>query len=120
MNSKQKRAIGERAHGCCEYCHLPVEYSEEPFNSDHIIAKQHRGGRSLDNAAFACGRCNRKKGPNIAAIDPVTNRLVPLFNPRINKWKSHFKWEGLLLKDYHPLDEQPLYCSISTTVNGPH
>jgi hypothetical protein len=40
---------------------------------------------------------NKRKGPNIAGIDPVTNQLVALFNPRRQRWERHFLWNGAFL-----------------------
>jgi HNH endonuclease len=57
---------------------------------EHIIARQHGGSAHLDNLAFARWHCNRKKGPNLAGIDPVTGEIVALFHPRRDKWDDHF------------------------------
>jgi hypothetical protein len=38
--------------------------------------------------------CNLNKGPNIAGLDPLSSRLVPLFNPRRQRWERHFRWSG--------------------------
>jgi hypothetical protein len=54
----------------------------EPFHLEHIIAKQHGGETKADNLAWACHRCNRHKGPNLSGIDPETQEIVQLFNPR--------------------------------------
>jgi hypothetical protein len=27
-------------------------------------------------------------------VDPDTNLVVPLFNPRTDDWEDHFQWEG--------------------------
>jgi HNH endonuclease len=50
----------------CEYCRLSSALHPTPFQIDHIIARQHGGGTTLENLAH----CNRYKGPNIAGIDP--------------------------------------------------
>lgn len=42
------------------------------------------------NLAIACSRCNLHKGPNLAGIDPLSEALVRLFNPRIDVWTEHF------------------------------
>ena len=34
------------------------------------------------------------KDPNLTAIDPDTEEVVPLFNPRLNLWDEHFTWNG--------------------------
>jgi hypothetical protein len=94
MSSARQRAVRERAKHRCEYCHFPEAFAEVPFHVDHVIARQHRGVTELENLALACCFCNRYKGPNLAAVDPVSNRIVRLFNPRRNVWADHFVWDG--------------------------
>jgi hypothetical protein len=103
MSSRIRRAVRERARGRCEYCQLPQAEAAEPFNSDHVIARQHRGVSTEENLAFACASCNRHKGPNIAGIDPDTLQAVTLFNPRRDVWAEHFEWEGAVLKGRTPI-----------------
>lgn len=45
------------------------------------------------NLAFACFDCNRFKGSDIASVDPLTNEVVALFNPRTQIWSEHFRLE---------------------------
>ena len=54
-------------------------------------------GNTLDNLALACYRCNKFKGPNLAAIDPRTDKLVRLFNPRRQQWNANFSRRGVLI-----------------------
>lgn len=79
-----------RAGGACEYCHLPQDTSILPHQVDHIIASQHHGPNDAENLCLCCIRCNLKKGPNIASIDPETNLVAPLFHPRRHAWRDHF------------------------------
>jgi hypothetical protein len=72
------------------------------FHIDHIAALQLRFDDSTDNLALCCPRCNRKKGPNLAGIDPVTQSVVPLFNPRRDRWSDHFLWKGPLMEGLTP------------------
>lgn len=81
--------VQRRAHGVCEYCHLPQDASVLPHQVDHIIGKQHHGTDDLDNLCLCCIRCNLKKGPNIASLDAETGRIVPLFHPRRHSWSEH-------------------------------
>ena len=81
----------------CDYCHIPAAYDPLPFQVDHVIARQHGGKTVIGNLAWSCLHCNKHKGPNIAGIDPDTDRLVPLFHPRRQRWERHFLWEGPLL-----------------------
>jgi len=92
-----EQAVRSRAHGLCEYCRAPQECYPERFQIDHVIARQHRGASSLDNLALCCLECNKRKGPNIAGIDPASGEIAPLFNPRRDQWKAHFRWSGAKL-----------------------
>ena len=83
--------VRERAQNHCEYCLLPEEADAISFEVDHIVAEQHGGATDLGNLAYSCFECNRKKGPNLASIDPETNEITILFNPRTQWWSDHFQ-----------------------------
>ena len=89
--------VWERARGRCEYCCLSQVLSNFSFEIDHIIARKHGGKTVASNLALTCFFCNSYKGPNLAGIDPRSKRVVPLFNPRRNKWSRHFRWKGPVL-----------------------
>jgi hypothetical protein len=97
MDAALQRLVRERARYCCEYCLLPERYSSAPFEFDHVIAQQHRGRTVASNLAFVCFADNHYKGPNLAGIDPKTDRRTWLFNPRRQKWSRHFRWDGPVL-----------------------
>jgi len=69
---------------------------------EHIRALRHGGLSSPDNLAWACPRCNERKGTNLSGVDPDTNRVVRLFNPRRHVWAGHFMWEGLRIRGLTP------------------
>ena len=73
------------------------------FHVEHIRATQHGRDDSPDNLALACPDCNRHKGPNLTSIDPVTQQLVPLFNPRTDRWDACFDLEGPLIVGLTPV-----------------
>jgi hypothetical protein len=81
----------ERAGHRCEYCCLPEHHLRYPFHAEHIIARQHGGTTTPDNLAWACLLCNARKGPNIAAYDPESGELTPLYHPRQQPWDDHFE-----------------------------
>jgi transposase len=81
----------ERAHGRCEYCGLPAEAAWSSHQVDHIIAKKHGGLWAVRNLAYACFECNHHKGTDYRSFDPQTGRDVRLFNPRVQKWGTHFE-----------------------------
>lgn len=89
-----ERFVRERANDRCEYCRLPQSFAAQRFQIDHVHAKQHVADDSLENLALSCGRCNGCKGPNVAGIDPISRKLIPLFNPRKQMWEEHFAWDG--------------------------
>ena len=78
----------------CEYCLLRQEHVKFSHHIEHIVAKQHGGDDSPENLALSCARCNSYKEANLSGIDPDTNAVVRLFNPRRQKWKRHFRWDG--------------------------
>ncbi len=95
--------VRERSAGRCEYCLLPdrIELTG-PFHVEHVLARQHRGTDELSNLAWACSRCNRHKGTNLSAVDPDSKTVVPLFNPRQEKWVDHFEIVGALIRGKSP------------------
>jgi HNH endonuclease len=94
MDETLRSLVKQRANHRCEYCHMPQEYDVLPFQIDHIISLKHHGSSEAENLALACFNCNSYKGPNIAGIDIKSGNVTPLFHPRRNPWKEHFRWEG--------------------------
>jgi hypothetical protein len=92
ISKKIKKAVEQRAKGCCEYCQCVALYIPVPFTMEHIIPQVHGGSDDVDNLAFACGHCNGAKYSKIEAKDEITNSVVRLFHPRRDVWKNHFKW----------------------------
>jgi 5-methylcytosine-specific restriction endonuclease McrA len=99
----RRQLIWARAQGQCEYCQLTQQESNLPHEVDHIRAKKHRGPTNLRNTCLACAYCNAAKGPNAAGFDPITDQLVPLFNPRADTWTEHFAWTGPFLEGKTPI-----------------
>lgn len=93
-----RKAVADRAEGLCEYCRLPGTESVLPHEIDHIRARKHRSPTTLQNSAWACAQCNGAKGSDATSYDPETDELVRLYNPRADKWKEHFVWEGPVLR----------------------
>jgi hypothetical protein len=67
---------------------------------DQIVPLAHGGNDDESNLWLACPICNRHKSGKSVAHDPVTGTLVPLFNPRTQRWSDHFQWieRGLLIE----------------------
>lgn len=93
-----RRQIAEWAQHRCSYC-LSPEIVGIPMVIEHIIPLAADGSSDPDNLCLACYRCNEFKGALIAAVDPLTEITLPLFNPRQQSWQEHFAWsqDGLHL-----------------------
>ena len=96
--SVQLRAqVAKRAGYRCEYCLIHESQTAFPHQIDHVLSRKHGGTSSLLNLAYACVRCNRYKGSDVAAIDPETGEAVRLFNPRRDQWSDHFRLRAAVL-----------------------
>ncbi len=89
-----RRKVVASAGNRCEYCLIHQEDVAARHQVDHIIAEKHGGETTLPNLALSCIVCNRRKSSDIAAIDPESGQLVPLFNPRTQEWFQHFQLSG--------------------------
>ena len=96
MDQKVRELVRRRAGNRCEYCLISQEATPFfTFHIEHIVAKQHVGETDdPDRLAFACNRCNAYKGPNLSSVDPKTQEIVLLFNPRQDAWNDHFVLRG--------------------------
>lgn len=56
---------------------------------EHIIPQ---GDNNADNLCLSCSSCNLSKAKAVEALDPETQSIVPLFNPRNQIWSEHFEW----------------------------
>lgn len=93
-----KELIRQRAQGCCEYCLLHEDDAYFPHEADHIFARKHRGKTDEGNLCFSCSLCNRFKGSDLSSLDPETEQVIPLFHPRREQWKDHFKVVGAVIQ----------------------
>lgn len=96
--------IRQRAYYLCEYCHTAEQWQYVKFTIDHVIPIVQGGADTPDNLALSCFHCNRRKSNKIAALDPETGEMVPLFNPRQQRWAENFAWseDGLFVLGLTP------------------
>lgn len=94
MDEATRANVRRRAENRCEYCRIHQRYyPDSTFHIEHIIARQHGGVDDPSNLALACHLCNSKKGPNLTGIDPETDQIIRLYNPRVDVWGEHFRRE---------------------------
>ena len=96
MDAATRMLVRSRAADRCEYCQLPEEHSPVArLQIEHIRPRKHGGTDDEINLALACIDCNLRKGSNLTGIDPTTDKIVELFNPRSEQWATHFEWSGV-------------------------
>jgi hypothetical protein len=98
MDESVRQFVRNRAEHRCEYCrllqrHLPFS----AFQIEHVRPRKHGGSDEPENLALACERCNAFKGPNLTGVDPQTQQVVQLFDPRRDRWAEHFEYRGHLI-----------------------
>ena len=93
MDAEVRERVRSRANHRCEYCRIEERFFTQLFQIEHIVARSHGGSDEPKNLALACRLCNLHKGPNLSGIDPKTNELTRLFDPRDDSWDAHFHLE---------------------------
>jgi hypothetical protein len=63
------------------------------FHVEHVLPLTQGGPTNLDNLALACPSCNLHKAARTEVADPDSGALVPLYNPRAERWTDHFAWQ---------------------------
>ena len=98
-----RRLVSERAAGRCEYCQVFDTLVLAAHEIDHIVAEKHGGLTEANNLALACALCNKRKGSDLASLDPDTGELTPLYHPRQHNWAEHFRWDGARITALTPI-----------------
>jgi len=85
-----RRLVFQRANNRCEYCGISQVGQVATFHIDHIVPSMADGKTKEENLALACVSCSLRKGSRQNLKDVETGQVVPIFNPRQQKWKEHF------------------------------
>ncbi len=92
--SKQiRQRVAEIARYQGGYCQTQQDVIGQSLHIEHIIPIVKGGSSAEQNLWLACQMCNSYKGVQTQIIDPQTEQLVLLFNPRIQRWVDHFSWQ---------------------------
>jgi HNH endonuclease len=92
-----RNEVARRAHNRCEYCLIHEDDLAFRPHIDHIVSRKHGGLSDIENLAYACVLCNRRKGSDVAAVGR-SGEIVRLFHPRHDLWASHFQLDGNLIR----------------------
>lgn len=96
LDRATRRLVRQRAADRCEYCQrLQIDSLLIPLQIEHILPHKHGGGDEVENLALACAECNLHKGSDLSGIDPESNQMTRLFDPRRDDWNEHFVWQGV-------------------------
>jgi hypothetical protein len=87
-----RERVAQAARHSCGYCRTPERIAGFRLTVEHILPEAKGGETVEENLWLACYACNEFKGAQVQGRDPVSNRLVRLFNPRQDKWREHFRW----------------------------
>ena len=103
MKASIRRLVRARAGRRCEYCRLHEDdLPLFPFHIEHILPKKHGGTDNPKSLGWSCHYCNLAKSSNLSGRDVETGRIVVLFNPRRQRWRRHFAWDGTRLVGLTP------------------
>ncbi len=94
ISRELRRSVQERAQDRCEYCGLSQSGQEALFHVDHVVPLVGGGATKLENLALACVSCSLRKGARQSIPDPLKGEMNPIFNPRLDRWNLHFRWQG--------------------------
>ena len=83
--------VARRARHRCEYCLIHKNDTAFRPQVDHIVSRKHGGLSNIENLAYACVLCNRRKGSDVASIDRGSGDIVRLYHPRQDRWSDHFQ-----------------------------
>ncbi len=109
MDEATRELVRQRAGNRCEYGFHRQEHAESTQHIEHIVAKQHLGSDDPSNFALACIHGNSHKGPNLTAIDPDSGVIVPLVNPRQDRWADHSTLRGAFIIGLTPTGRTTVY-----------
>lgn len=100
-----ERRLRDAARHRCGYCLSPQRLVFAPLEIEHIQPRSQGGADNESNLWLSCPLCNSHKSDKTSAIDPVTQSIQPLFNPRTQSWPDHFRWsdDGLRILGKTPI-----------------
>ena len=87
-----RRRVREAAHDRCGYCLSPQRFIMGTLEIEHLMPRAKGGSNEEDNLWLSCSLCNRYKGAQTSAPDPLGGNTEPIFNPRQDSWRTHFRW----------------------------
>ncbi len=98
ISTETRQLVASRANFVCEYCLIAESDAYFKFQVEHIISRKHGGSSEPKNLALSCVFCNRYKGSDIATLALESDELIRFYNPRIDRWREHFRLNGVRIE----------------------
>jgi HNH endonuclease len=104
VSESLRRRVREAARDRCGYCLSPQSLVMGTLEVEHLVPRAKGGSDEEENLWLSCSLCNRYKGAQISALDPLTGDAARLFNPRHDSWSEHFRWSanGVIIEGLTP------------------
>lgn len=112
ISDSLRNRIEEADRRRCCYCLTSEANSGIPMTLDHLQPVSKGGETTFENLCLACRSCNEFKSDSAEATDPLTGEIVPLFNPRTQRWLDHFRWspDGTRVEGLTALGRATIVC----------
>ncbi len=81
-----REKVSVQAKYRCGYCLTTEIITGSAMEIEHLVPEALGGETIEENLWLSCSYCNVYKNDRISATDPVTEEVVPLFNPRQEVW----------------------------------
>jgi hypothetical protein len=78
----------------CGYCRAPQAALPYRLEIEHLLPSSLGGTNERGNLWLSCHKCNKLRSNRLQVVDPLTQQVVAIFNPRIDNWSDNFVWEG--------------------------
>lgn len=88
---RYERLLVQAGHRC-GYCQSSQRLMGVRLILDHLMPRVRGGIEDEENLWPSYQPCNGFKQARVAARDPISGTMVPLFNPRRERWAEHFAW----------------------------
>lgn len=87
-----RQLVIRKAGNRCGYCLVSQELLYGPLEFEHLLPRSLGGLTTEENLWIACRTCNGFKSDQVDFVDPESQQIVSLFDPRSEDWSSHFRW----------------------------
>ena len=87
-----KKQVLQTSKGLCEYCQSQEAFSFTSYLVEHITTSSIDQKDIIENLVFSCQGCSNTRNENTKSTDPVTGKIINIYNPRVDVWSDNFCW----------------------------